>query len=217
MPRAFIRPDSSALLRIRTERGLTQDEVAIRSGYAKRTVERIEAGDRSTLATLSDVAAALDVPVNVLILAAPEPPAHLAGWIAGSLDAGRSVFLKEVHLVDLLCPSDSAEGVTLTCHTSRGDYTYSLRRNATGAELCAAIRNDLFPGVAGYERLALGAALDQPFDSAHTVAHIAAHSGGAVYLIRYPSGGVLGMMSGRSFGPAEALFIANTGIPKANS
>jgi len=66
----------------------------------------------------------------------------------------------------------------------------------TAAELCAALRRELFDGDEGYASLALGKTVTMPYDQAHTVSHIAAHSGGIVYLIRY-GGGILAMLPPR--------------------
>src|SRR3990172_8231274 len=67
MPRATIRGNPEAILKLRTMRGLSQKEVADRAGISKKQYERIESGDPTTLDTLSYVAAVLICPIPELI------------------------------------------------------------------------------------------------------------------------------------------------------
>jgi len=60
------------LSRLRIERGLTQASLAKEAGVAKRTVERIEAGESTQSSTLVRVMRALDI-LDTLFAAIPRP------------------------------------------------------------------------------------------------------------------------------------------------
>ena len=66
------------LARARLERNLSQAELAAESGVAKRTVERLEAGQPSQLANLIRVIRALGLVGNVDLLVPDTPPSPLA-------------------------------------------------------------------------------------------------------------------------------------------
>ncbi len=79
-----IRPDGRKMRQLREERGWTQEELAERVGYSKRTIENAEAGRRVRWKTLQDFAQALNVLPIYLVLtgdspaeAKPRPPARL--------------------------------------------------------------------------------------------------------------------------------------------
>jgi diguanylate cyclase (GGDEF)-like protein len=57
----FVRPDGARVRDLRQERGWTQEELARRVGYSKRTIENIEAGRRTRPRTLAEVAQVLRV------------------------------------------------------------------------------------------------------------------------------------------------------------
>ena len=59
MPRGHVVPDGKAVSTLRGEAGLTQDELAERSGYGLRTISNIESGRRTTAPTLAAVATVL--------------------------------------------------------------------------------------------------------------------------------------------------------------
>jgi transcriptional regulator with XRE-family HTH domain len=58
---------------LRKARGWTQERLAQESGVTVRTIQRLEAGNDSSLDTLLQVATALDVPVQHLFAAADGP------------------------------------------------------------------------------------------------------------------------------------------------
>lgn len=60
--------DATKLRQIRESMGMTQDKLAILSNVSERTVQRAEAGANMRLDTLSDFAAALEVPLSELVL-----------------------------------------------------------------------------------------------------------------------------------------------------
>ena len=70
-PEWLIIPDSERVRRLRQQKGWTQQELAGESGVSKRTIERIENAQRRGFSfhahTLSDVAAALGVPLPDII------------------------------------------------------------------------------------------------------------------------------------------------------
>jgi diguanylate cyclase (GGDEF)-like protein len=57
----FVQPDGNRVRELRNERGWTQEELAERAGYVKKTIENIEAGRRVLPRTLAEVAEALGV------------------------------------------------------------------------------------------------------------------------------------------------------------
>src|SRR5580704_18597110 len=59
MPRGHVFPDFRWIAHLRGEAGLTQDEVALRSGYGRRTISKIENGKPTTAPTLSAIATVL--------------------------------------------------------------------------------------------------------------------------------------------------------------
>jgi transcriptional regulator with XRE-family HTH domain len=66
------------LARARLERNLTQAELAAEAGVAKRTVERLEAGQPSQVANLIRVTRALGLADNFEVLVPETPPSPLA-------------------------------------------------------------------------------------------------------------------------------------------
>ena len=70
---AILTPDGDRIARLRTRAGMTQADLAALSGYAKRTIERLESGSKTQAATLKDVAEALRVDIDELM--ADEKPA----------------------------------------------------------------------------------------------------------------------------------------------
>ena len=60
-------PAGNAISHQRGLKGLTQEELAEKAGYSKRTIERIENGDRTKFATLEDIATVLEVSAESLI------------------------------------------------------------------------------------------------------------------------------------------------------
>jgi transcriptional regulator with XRE-family HTH domain len=62
----------------RLERNLTQAELAIEAGVAKRTLERLEAGQPSQLANLVRVVRALGLAANFDLLVPETPPSPIA-------------------------------------------------------------------------------------------------------------------------------------------
>lgn len=60
--------DATKLRQIRESMGMTQDKLAILSNVSERTVQRAEAGANMRLDTLSDFAAALEIPLSELVL-----------------------------------------------------------------------------------------------------------------------------------------------------
>lgn len=62
----------------RLERNLTQAELAAEAGVAKRTVERLEAGESSQLANLVRVVRALGLAANFDLLVPETPPSPIA-------------------------------------------------------------------------------------------------------------------------------------------
>ncbi len=77
MPRATVKPSPDVIVRLRSMKDLTQEELGNRAGYAKRTIERIEAGSPTRISTLEAISEVLDVHVSTL-LAARERPATSA-------------------------------------------------------------------------------------------------------------------------------------------
>ncbi|HEY1600284.1 MAG TPA: helix-turn-helix transcriptional regulator [Pirellulales bacterium] len=59
MPRGHVLPEGKTVSTLRGEAGLTQDELAERSGYGLRTISNIESGRRTTAPTLAAVATVL--------------------------------------------------------------------------------------------------------------------------------------------------------------
>lgn len=61
--------DGRALLTLRTERGLTQEELAVASGTTFSTISRLERGAQGepTLGTVQKIADALEVPPTNLL------------------------------------------------------------------------------------------------------------------------------------------------------
>jgi WD40 repeat protein/transcriptional regulator with XRE-family HTH domain len=77
MPSPFVLPNGEEILRLRAEKNLTQEDLAARAGYAKRTIENIEKGKRTKRMTLEGVAHVLGVAVEQLIVPGePVPPAE---------------------------------------------------------------------------------------------------------------------------------------------
>jgi transcriptional regulator with XRE-family HTH domain/tetratricopeptide (TPR) repeat protein len=84
-----VRPDGAALRRLREGHGWTQDELARRAGYHKKTVENAERGQPVSFKTLQDLAAALTVEAqklragegaaDVSFARLPTAPARLVG------------------------------------------------------------------------------------------------------------------------------------------
>jgi transcriptional regulator with XRE-family HTH domain len=66
------------IARARLERNLTQAELAAEAGVAKRTVERLEAGQPSQVANLVRVARALGLAGNFDLLVPETPPSPIA-------------------------------------------------------------------------------------------------------------------------------------------
>ena len=64
--------DATKLRLIRERMGMTQEKLAILSNVSERTVQRAESGANMRLDTLSDFAAALEVPLSELVLDADE-------------------------------------------------------------------------------------------------------------------------------------------------
>ena len=64
----FLKKLGSNITRIRTEKGLTQVELALRCGKDKQAINRIEKGGHNTSAfVLYEIAQVLKVPVNELL------------------------------------------------------------------------------------------------------------------------------------------------------
>ena len=59
----------AVIRRLRTRRGLTQDQLAARSGLTQSGLSKLEAGERPNpgMTTLKKLAKALDVPVGELL------------------------------------------------------------------------------------------------------------------------------------------------------
>src|ERR1035438_5199812 len=67
MPRPVVIPNAAKIIQLRGQLGLTQEQLAVTSGYAKRTIERIESGERTRRVTLLEVASCLGIEVDSLI------------------------------------------------------------------------------------------------------------------------------------------------------
>lgn len=67
MREGTIQPNGTIVKRLRQERGWSQDDLAGKAGYSKRTIENIEAGKPVYTRTLSVVAEALGLPLKDLI------------------------------------------------------------------------------------------------------------------------------------------------------
>lgn len=67
MPKATVRPNGSRVFHLRAELALTQEELAQKAGYNKRTIERIEKSQATKMTTLCDVASVLGVDAKDLI------------------------------------------------------------------------------------------------------------------------------------------------------
>jgi transcriptional regulator with XRE-family HTH domain len=65
------------LVRARLERNMTQAELAAEAGVAKRTVERLEAGESSQLTNLIRVVRALGLADNFDVLVPETPPSPI--------------------------------------------------------------------------------------------------------------------------------------------
>jgi transcriptional regulator with XRE-family HTH domain len=80
MPRNSVLPDGDKVYRLRSAKGLTIDALAEKAGYSWRTIQRIEASEPTTAATLAAVAEVLGVDVHELFAqqtagsAEPAPP-----------------------------------------------------------------------------------------------------------------------------------------------
>jgi len=68
---------SQQIKRLRISMGLSQADLARLAGVSKRTVERAEIGKNCSIHTLAGIAAALDVPVDVLTGIADEENAPI--------------------------------------------------------------------------------------------------------------------------------------------
>jgi diguanylate cyclase (GGDEF)-like protein len=68
----FARPDGQRVRALRKGKGLTQQQLATKAGYGKRTIEHIEHGRRHKVETLRDVAGALEVDLEGILSPAPE-------------------------------------------------------------------------------------------------------------------------------------------------
>ena len=66
------------LARARLERNQSQAELAAEAGVAKRTVERLEAGQPSQLANFIRIIRALDLVANLDLLVPDTPPSPIA-------------------------------------------------------------------------------------------------------------------------------------------
>ncbi|MCD0463056.1 helix-turn-helix domain-containing protein [Roseiconus lacunae] len=61
-------PNGKAVRTKRSLKGLTQEELAEKSGYSKKTIERIENGNGTSIETLENIAEVLEVVVDVLLV-----------------------------------------------------------------------------------------------------------------------------------------------------
>ena len=59
MPRGHVFPDFRWIAHLRGEAGLTQDDMAMRSGFGRRTISKIENGKPTTAPTLVAIASVL--------------------------------------------------------------------------------------------------------------------------------------------------------------
>jgi diguanylate cyclase (GGDEF)-like protein len=82
----FVQPNGTRVRDLRQERGWTQEELAGRAGYSKRTIENIEAGKRTRPKTLAEVAQVLRVEPGQIT--APDSEEAAGGGPAAVPDAG---------------------------------------------------------------------------------------------------------------------------------
>src|ERR1700722_713711 len=101
MPRGLVVPDPEQITRLRSEAGLTQSELAEHSGYALRTISKIEAGRPTNAATLTAVAGALSrklrrgVALGDLMLHRPDAPGEA---VSGRADPNVAEHVKVLDL-----------------------------------------------------------------------------------------------------------------------
>lgn len=61
-------PNGEAVRTRRSRKGLTQEELAEKAGYSRKTIERIENGNGTSIETLENIAEILDVRVEILLM-----------------------------------------------------------------------------------------------------------------------------------------------------
>jgi transcriptional regulator with XRE-family HTH domain len=190
VPRASVQSNSEILFKLRREKGLTQEQVALDAGISKRQYERIESGGSSTLATLTAIAEVLGCDLDSLI--EPSGVNEKASFLGqdtketveAHLNRKRlSQRMRTAKLSDLLSTARSC--ISLVVRTaSIGDIHLSLRKDATMGELAYAVAKKYFKDdYQNCDWLITDAEADE-YDIAMTAGELAANSVSTVCLRR---------------------------------
>ena len=109
---------------LREEKGLTQSELASRSGLSLRTVQRVEAGNIPKGFTLKSLAAALQT-----------EPRELTGGKNGNLDIDRAKIINAAALSFLLFPFGNIVVPAILTYRTNNEGARALGRSITGLQI----------------------------------------------------------------------------------
>lgn len=157
MPRGTVRSNGEAIYAFRSRYGITQEDLAARSGYSKRTIERLEAGTDTTLLTLSNVASVLKCQTDDLVQindVGTTITTRLDGLIKQKQENIEELIERKrmadsarraAVLARFVCPPEESGATSIVCRTkSLGDLSLTLKSTVTMAELAEAIAKAYF-------------------------------------------------------------------------
>jgi transcriptional regulator with XRE-family HTH domain len=110
MPRGHVFPDCHSIAHLRGEAGLTQHDIATRSGYGRRTISKIENGSPTTAPTLSAIATVLAQSLGREVTLADLVRSPHAISTQHDSDAGPKEFVVAQQILSLHLPGPAGPG-----------------------------------------------------------------------------------------------------------